>query len=355
VFRDGLHLKRHLDGRVVAIDRERQADRLALTPRVLPEAEAREVDAWVQRTAQELARIVRSGRMVVELPPDGSASLDPAELSGLLDWAAGWDEAAWVDQRRRFLDTYAPLPVLPPEAASPLIVQATLGEAGGRSLTWEPTEELRVRSAEGFTDHVRNVRDLLGRRLAQSRTVVLCGPDALRQPLDTVLGWLETIRRELPMETGPSPSRLSQLGDEAPLLRGLGAMLNRFEGTPAVDGWRCLREAGLSWVSIGLAAHEPEAGRPGGAEWSRDELRTVVDLLHEARVRFSLLVPISPSPSCHRVVIELLECLDLKEPERVHLLVSRPTEAGVLPELIARFREASRVRVFTSFPDKDTF
>src|SRR6185437_4507401 len=97
------------------------------------------------------------------------------------------------------------LPFLPPDAQGAVVLQATLGHAGGVAFGGGAAAEHAARTAEEFAAHARAVRRLYGRRLAQCRRAFLAGSDALRQPAETVAAILETIAATFPID--PDPAR----------------------------------------------------------------------------------------------------------------------------------------------------
>lgn len=294
-FRDGTHYRRFLDGRVMAMDRAREGASLVLSRTWLEPADVRELDDWVQALATELRQCVERGDLDLVSPPPGARRLEAAELCERLSLIERWDVKAWQDQSRLFQDVYGgPLPFLPPGMPPALLLQATLGEAGGRGFRGKPVEALRVRSRSCFEDHVKAVKGLLGRRLSQCRTTYLAGPDVARQPLEVVLGWLEVTRSLLAWPSPGQTRRRSELGEEASILAGFQLFLDDFSA-PMLDAsaWLQLGQAGLDYLHLGIVSGSEQLRQARGATWTEPELASAVADMKSAGLRLSLnlLVP----------------------------------------------------------------
>ena len=120
------------------------------------------------------------------------------ELREFLERISRWDAAAWFAHRERYTGTYGPLPFLPPECQNAVVLQATLGHAGGRTFGLSPAAEPYVRSADEFSQHAREVAGLWGRRLLQSRLIFLAGGDVLYQPAEQVVAYLDHLAGRFP-------------------------------------------------------------------------------------------------------------------------------------------------------------
>ncbi|HEY2157741.1 MAG TPA: hypothetical protein VGH33_19080, partial [Isosphaeraceae bacterium] len=155
-FVGGTHFLKGLDTTVQAVDRVREGENLVLRRRTLGFAEAADLDASIRSTAIELATRLDSGVSPLD-PPEGSTPLTSDQIRELLERVARWDAAAWFAQRERHLATYGPLPFLPPEVSSPLVLQATLGHARGAGFGGEPNAEYYERSPVELREHVGDV------------------------------------------------------------------------------------------------------------------------------------------------------------------------------------------------------
>jgi hypothetical protein len=278
-FVDGTHYLKGLDATVRSIDRGRESGAMVLRRETLTYAASVDLDASIRSVALGLIDDLDSGRLEV-LPTSAKArTFAPDEFRSFLERASGWDSAAWFAHRERYLSTYGPLPFLPPDCPNPLIVQATLGHAGGRAFGGARPAEHYVRSSAEFLEHARAVAALTGRRLSQHRDVFLAGADVLRRPLEDVLGALRTIEvifpigREVPGSDGGWDDHPAKLGSVHAFLDDFKAPL------PDLDGWRALRAGNLGQVTLGVESGDRAIRAIFGRDWEDEALRaTLLDL-----------------------------------------------------------------------------
>ncbi len=278
---EGIHYLKALDASVDAIERVREGENLVLRRRRLSFAEAGDLDARIRSTAVDLIESLGSESLQLVAPPAPAWLLGRYEIQEMLEKIAAWDAAAWFRHRETYLGTYGPLPFLPPSCPRPVILQATLGHPDGRAFGGADPAEPYVRSETEFEEHVRTVAELLGRRVAQAKGVVLCGGDWLRQPIDRIASQLDIASKvfSVQIEEGSRP-RLSNRPEDSALLDGFYAFLDDLSAPlPEPDGWRQLRDRHLKRVDIGVESGD--AGLRGlfGTTWDDDALpRTVADM-----------------------------------------------------------------------------
>lgn len=276
-FADGLHYLKGLDGTVQAIDRVREGKNMVLKRRTLGYAEASDLDARIRAEALSVLEALGQGRLDRVLPPASAEPLTDDELSSFLERVATWDPAAWFAQRERYLGTYGPLPLLPPDCLQAMILQATLGHAGGRSFGLGPVHEHYIRSLGEFEEHAQVVARLYGMRRAQCKGVFLAGSDVLRQPEAEVLGYLRLIGEVL----GPTPAGSAE---------EVHAFLDDLSTPrPSRDAWRRYAEQGLRRVTLGVESGAPEVRALYGRSWNDENLPTVVSDLKAAGIGVGLM------------------------------------------------------------------
>ncbi len=353
VFRDGTHYRKGLDGRVMALDRSRQGDSLVLDRHWLLPAQVDELDDWVRLLALQLKQRVESHGFVPVRPPGDAGRLVPEELAVYLDLIGRWDAALWREDQRLFRDVYHPLPFIPPGMPPAVVLQATLGESGGRSFRGGPAEALRLRSTPCFHDHAHSVKDLLGRRLAQCRTIYLAGPDAAIQPLDVLLGWVSTARQVLPWSNpADRPGRRSTLKVDDTQLDGFHLFLDDFPPSLAdVERWRRLKSEGLRQVHVGIASGCPPIREYHQVRWSNESLTRFVTALKRAGLRLSLnllVIAAFDAGEAERHAIEtgqLVEILPLERGDVVSLVDVINPQASLPPHAIDLTRSLMRPNV----------
>jgi hypothetical protein len=284
------HYLKGLDTTVHAIDRVREGANLVLRRRTLEGEEAASLDLQVRGVALGLIGELERGRLIRQEPPSGKAKpLGNDELHAFLARIAGWDQTAWVEHRGRYRSTYDTLPFLPPECQNAVVLQATLGSAGGTSFGRGPVSAHFVRSPVEFEDHARKVVQLMGRRLLQTRACFLAGSDVLRRPRDELTAYLDILGRMFPFESGRNGGSDGS-EDESPRLDGVHVFLDDFSAPRPDRGvLQACRERHLVHVSLGVESGDPSIREGYGKTWSDDELRAIVSDLKACDIRVSVL------------------------------------------------------------------
>ncbi len=122
----------------------------------------------IRTTALDLMNRLASDPLERIEPPSKAQPLAGDELRSFLEQIERWDSAAWFAHRERYIGTYGPIPLLPPDCLTSVILQATLGHEGGTSFGLGPVAEHYVRSPAEFAEHAGTVAALLGKRVLQS-------------------------------------------------------------------------------------------------------------------------------------------------------------------------------------------
>jgi len=292
-FVDGTHYLKGLDASIQAIDRVREGPNLVLKRTTLAYAEASDFDGRVRSMALELIADLDAGRLGrVEPPTKKAQPLAADELREFLARISSWDTAAWFAHRQRYRAAYGPLPFLPPECQSAVILQATLGNAGGVGFGLSPVAPASARSPGEFEQHAKEVTALWGRRLLQSRVIFLAGNDVLHRPAQDVAAFLGTVGRTFPIEPKTrrgSPDRAED-DDDRPRVDGIHVFLDDFAlPRPDRSGWRELVDRGLVRVSLGVESGDPNVRTIYHKSWADDELRSTVADIKTAGLGVSVL------------------------------------------------------------------
>ena len=266
---------------------------MVLHRETLPYARAADLDASIRSVALDLIDDLDSARLEVVSSPSKARPFSPEEFRGFLERVSEWDSAAWFAHREHYLATYGPMPFIPPDCPTALVLQATLGNAEGRAFGRGRAAEHYVRPLEEFREHARAVSRLVGRRVAQHRGVFLGGADVLRRPLAEVLDDLQAIGQVFSI--GAERPRVATPGegwdDFATNLGPVHAFLDDFRGPlPDLGGWRKLRGAHLGQVTLGVESGDSLVRSTFDKSWEDDELRTIVVDLKAAGIGVGLVV-----------------------------------------------------------------
>jgi len=318
-FVDGTHFLKGLDASVQAIDRVRDGPNLVLKRKTLACTEASDFDARVRSVAIELIADLGAGRLGrVEPPAQKAQPLASHELRDFLERISSWDAARWFAHRQRYLATYGPLPFVPPECQNAVVLQATLGHAGGVGFGLSPAAEPHTRSPAEFAQHVRDVAALWGRRLLQSRVIFLAGSDVIHRPLDDVKSYLGAIGGTFPLA--------AEDDDTACRFDGVHLFLDNFDlPRPDRGGWGELAAQGLVRTSLGLESGDPEVRSIYSKRWADAELRATVADIKSAGLGVSVLTLVGAGgverAEPHvELTARLIDSLDLSPGDFVFLL-----------------------------------
>jgi hypothetical protein len=288
---DGVHFLKGLDAGVVSIDRIREGENLVLHRRSLPFAEANDLDATVRAAALELIERIQRGSLSRIEPAESGVALATGDLLEMLDRIGAWDASAWFRHRERYLGTYGPLPFLPAEAQQAVVLQATLGHPGPVAFGGAEPREHYVRSPEEFAQHVRDVSALLGRRVAQCRSVFLAGADVLHQPSHVVGAYLDIAGQAFRVDSNAPRLRMKDWKEEHHRLDGILTLMDDFQpNLPRLSDWRRFRERDLLRVGLGVESGDPRIRALYGKSWPDQALGDLVADIKEAGISVSLLI-----------------------------------------------------------------
>lgn len=255
---DDRHYLRGLDGVVQSIDRVREGANLVLKRRTLNLTETIDLDTRVRGAALDLLDALAEDRLRSIAPPPRARPVSRDELRDFLEKVARWDVESWAADASDYMDAYGPLPFLPPDCTSPVILQATIGDAGARGFGGAETLPLETRSPEEFVTHTHAVARLLGERVSQCKSVLLGGADALRQPVAHVASYLETIRDTFPIDATGGHRHPDPTEQTPHRLDGVHAFLRDFRPPlPTRDDWRGFRSLGLTRVTLSVEPENP--------------------------------------------------------------------------------------------------
>lgn len=249
VFRGGHTYRRGLSGRFLHKWRDAEAVPDAASPyderqRVLVEP------AEGDRLLDEAAALADRARRAIAADPAAWPAADgraPGEaLLDALAACARFDGAAAREDAAHFRRVYSPIGILPPDQYMSTVLQATSGCSFGTCTFCDLYQDAyRVKTADAFARHVREVCEYLGASLALRRHSIFLGSaNALAVPLPRLLELLDVVRGAFPGEGGPPP---------------VHAFVDGFTGSlKDPESYRELGRRGLKRVYIGLeSGHDP--------------------------------------------------------------------------------------------------
>jgi len=221
-----------------------------------------------------IAAAARSAVGRGERLPGVEGATAEAALADRLDTVLGWTPERLQDERRRFLNAYAPIAILPPDQYGAVVLQATFGCSWNRCTycTFYQGRPFQVRPIPAFREHVGAVRDLLGRAAAGRPGIFLADGNALVLSNDR-------LRPVFEAATAAFPGRPA------------AGFVDVFSGErKTAEAWRELRAWGLGRVAIGVETGSDRLlaylNKPGGAS----EAAAFVALLKEAGLDVSVIL-----------------------------------------------------------------
>jgi hypothetical protein len=166
-FRDRRLYKRGFDGRVLAKWRAWHIGRPGHIRRDLADDEKQRLLSDIHDTVEQVLAALPAAT-----PPEGRQRLEQM---------LAWDDAAYEQDRQRFLDAYKPVPILPPDKYLALVLQATEGCHYNRCTFCQfyRGQPFHIKSDMEFRTHIRAVKGFLGAGIRLRRTIFLADANAL--------------------------------------------------------------------------------------------------------------------------------------------------------------------------------
>lgn len=289
---DGAFFRRGMDNRVLE-KRRVSSRRGGYAYRRLSEVESWEVIEKVCARMRKIYDAVAGGRASVISPRD-RAEQALCEAERTLARIVRYDFDALEFDRLQFLSLYRPINIVPPDQYLAVVLQATEGCHYNRCAfcTFYRGTRFRIKTAEEFRQHVREVKHYFGDALAMRRNVFLGDANALVTPQPRLLEFFEIIHEELPMSRRNNQLSNNDRKPHQPgQFDGVYAFLDLFSGQKKT--WRdyaALRGWGLRRVYIGLETGDDELLRFLNKPATSAEAREIVQHLKRAGVSVGVII-----------------------------------------------------------------
>ena len=270
-YQGGRTYRRSLDHRLfVKFSEQREGIRL----REIREIPADEARAWLEAVHRKVAQ---------EAPPS------------LKERLARWTPEAYEEDRRKFLEIYRPVSILPPDQYMAVVLQLTEGCAWNRCTfcSFYRDRPYRVKTAEAFEAHIRAVQTFFGRALIARRSIFLADANALAVSSSLLIAAFEAIAHAFPL---PPPdltgsALLEYLREHPEVLRGVFSFLDIFTGIrKSIDEFRELRARNLRRVYIGLETGDPFLLRWINKPGTPEEALELVETLKRSGIHVGLIL-----------------------------------------------------------------
>lgn len=256
---------------------------------------------------------------------------DAATIKEATDWfdrAASWSREALERDRDHARALYQPIPVLPPDQYTSLVLQMTEGCPWDRCsfCDFYRGTPHRVRTQEEFEAHLEAVLEHLGRSVHRYRRVFLGQANALLVPAEILRRRLQSIARRLPLcpEKLPPLERRDWRREHPASIEGFYSFIDAFHRVPDPEGLRQLRENGLLRAYVGLESGSRAVLEILGKPIEMARVFELVDRLHRADVGVGVILLVGAGGRRHaaeheRRSLELLGGLGLRTPDQIYL------------------------------------
>ena len=339
-------LAQHFDpaGRIINIQEDgasyrRTLDHRLLVSRILRERGRRQ--GWERLEAPEdslgflaaahahaaaLREMVDRGARIEVL--SGQVDDPRAWLRQRLEGPASWKRESLERDAAELQRLYRPIPILPPDHYSSLVLQLTEGCAWNRCgfCNFYSGVSYRERELEEFLHHVDGVLRHLGGTLARLHRVFLGQANALLVDNDRLLPMLDGIAERIPLLSPYMGREERRRFKEEQLfwVDGFYSFIDGFHRQKSAAEYRALAEAGVRRVYLGLESGSPEVLRLLEKPPAVDAAVELVHALHAADIQVGviLLVGAGGLPYAQRhqdETLEVLQRMELNRGDQVYL------------------------------------
>jgi radical SAM superfamily enzyme YgiQ (UPF0313 family) len=275
-FLEGHNYRRGLDNRVLEKWGEVRAGRKVRRRRWLTPEETERFLARLHGLVQAIDREL--GRGPREVVRDEAPSL--AEWRAWLAAILRYDGARLEEERQRYREIYHSVSILPPDQYRAVVVQATEGCHWNRCTFCDLYRDrpFRIRPADEFRAHVREVKAFLGAGLELRKSVFLGDANALIIAQPQLRDLFKVLEEEFAFrpEGLTGPERAAWQSEHPGGVEGIYSFIDAFSPQrKSGEDFAELRERGLRRVYVGLeTGHAPllrwlnKPGHPDDmAEW----------------------------------------------------------------------------------------
>ena len=277
--RGGRHLARGFDNEVVEQWWEGEGPARTRRTRDLPDEERRDFLVEAYALAGAVRRGLGEERFQLHgrhLPTESLAAEAEARLAQVSRW--GLDELE--EDAERFRELYGKISILPTDQYRSVVLNAVQGCPYNRCLFCDlyRRREFRALTVEEFQDHVRQVKQFLGRSIEIRKSIFLGEANALLIPQDLFVELFQIILKEFQVgDTQPkaTPEGVSATGP--PAFKGVYSFVDSFSARDkSAADYAEIARLGLRRAYLGLESGSDEVrrflGKPGPP-------REVVDLV----------------------------------------------------------------------------
>ncbi len=248
-------------------------------------------------------------------------------IGSIMSRVMSWPPDRLAGEAERFRQVYQPIPVLPPDHYSSLVLQATEGCTFNTCTFCKLYQDVpyRVKSAEEFDRHIGAALAFHGAGLYRLHNIFLGQANALAAPLPRLMELFERLAHHIELPDPNLPVKASWTSGEPLRFQGIGSFLDGFTGLrKSAEDYDRLRLLGLRRVYLGV-----ESGSDRLLAWLRKPAQTsdmikTMERLHQAGIRNDIILLVGPGGTqwAREHVTQTLEFLaaaPLERGDRIYL------------------------------------
>lgn len=242
--------------------------------------------------------------------------------------ASRFDLNALKEDREAVRRVYLPIPILPPDHYSSLVLQLTEGCAWNRCTfcNFYKRIQYRERSFEEFAAHFDEVLEYLGPSLSRYHRIFLGQANALMVDNRRLLPKLQAVTERIPL-LDPSmgtATREEFRTDHRNWFEGFYSFIDGFHPRKSEREFAQLAEAGVRRVYLGLESGDDEVLRLLGKPPSSEAAIELVKNLHGASIRVGVIVLVGAGGKTHFTrhlasTLSTLERMELRAGDQLYL------------------------------------
>jgi len=302
VQKDGVSYRRTLDSRLLVSKIMRLPHRVR--QHLDPPPDALQFLAKQHAYARDALQILESEGYRPRCEVLRGRLADPARWAGeALTAASRFDLNVLKEDREALRRVYLPIPILPPDHYSSLVLQLTEGCAWNRCTFCNFYKQIRYRerSYQEFSAHFEEVLEYLGPSLSRYHRIFLGQANALMVDNRRLLPKLQAVTERIPL-LDPSMGTATRAEFKAShknWFEGFYSFIDGFHPRKSEREFVQLAEAGVRRVYLGLESGNDEILKLLGKPPTSEAAIELVKCLHGASIRVGIIVLVGAGGRIH--------------------------------------------------------
>jgi hypothetical protein len=266
---EGISYRRGLNGKMVA-KWQTPGSGNGRDRRWLNSEETGQVEERSRQTVEALLKSLRADEISLNHPLPNSAY-------PLLHSVLQFNQTRYQEDVQGYHQVYKPVGILPPDQYMAVVLQATEGCSFNTCTFCDfyRDRRFRIKTADEFRTHAREVKEYLGQGLLLRRTIFLGDANALVIPMPRLLDLIDVVHEEYDVER----------------LGGIYAFLDGFSGEKkSVDDYALLANRGMKRIYIGMESGNADLLRLLKKPGRPDDVVQAVKTIKAAGIAVGIIV-----------------------------------------------------------------